>query len=63
VVASPARKAGENLGPQIVGDVDLDDRSRTTGTKIDIGCYEWFWTQAPKTTVQFPRPLIALRTD
>jgi hypothetical protein len=37
---SPARNGGENLGPQIVGDEDLDGRLRLEGAKIDIGSYE-----------------------
>jgi len=37
---SPARNGGENPGPQIVGDEDLDGRHRLEGAKIDIGCYE-----------------------
>jgi Right handed beta helix region len=37
---SPARNVGENLGPQIEGDEDLDGRHRLAGAKIDIGCYE-----------------------
>jgi hypothetical protein len=37
---SPARKGGEDLGSQIVGDRDLDDRPRVREKKIDIGCYE-----------------------
>jgi hypothetical protein len=37
---SPARNGGENLGPQIVGELDLDGRHRVDGAKIDIGSYE-----------------------
>jgi hypothetical protein len=37
---SPARNGGENLGPQAVGDADLDGRHRLAGAKIDVGCYQ-----------------------
>jgi hypothetical protein len=37
---SPARNGGENLGPQTVGDADLDGRHRIAGAKIAIGCYQ-----------------------
>lgn len=36
---SPARNGGENLGPEVVGNEDLDGRRRLVGAKIDIGCY------------------------
>lgn len=37
---SPARKAGVNLGSAIDGALDLDGLARTTGSSIDMGCYE-----------------------
>jgi hypothetical protein len=37
---SPARNAGANLGPEKVGEKDLDGQPRVRNGKIDIGCYE-----------------------
>jgi Right handed beta helix region/Protein of unknown function (DUF1565) len=37
---SPALNAGEDLGPAMVGQEDLDGRPRLREKRIDIGCYE-----------------------
>ncbi len=37
---SPARNGGDDLGPGVVGDFDLDGRPRVREKKIDVGCYE-----------------------
>jgi Right handed beta helix region len=37
---SPARNGGEDLGPGVVGDFDLDGRPRAREKKTDVGCYE-----------------------
>jgi hypothetical protein len=37
---SPARNGGDDLGPAMVGDRDLDGHPRTRDKKLDCGCYE-----------------------
>lgn len=37
---SPVRGKGDNLGPDVVGNQDLDGRPRVQDGKIDAGCYQ-----------------------
>src|SRR5581483_11548086 len=37
---TPVRGKGKNLGPDVVGSLDLDGRPRVRSGRIDIGCYQ-----------------------